>query len=186
MKKLILVFLVGFINSCSSVVKKESPAIYISNASSKPISDIRIIWAEDNILTLHKLNPGETQSQSFYINSNSEFFGLVKVSWTNSDDEGVSREIYFKENHMPNIVDEEMYSYVQIYLEQNDFEILSSDAVDLTSKTRRRDAMLLSYKNNYESSPQNPQPINKPSALIRVETINEGKYKLPSWMSRAY
>jgi hypothetical protein len=185
MKKLILIFSAILLASCA-IIQKESPAIYISNASSQPINDIRIIWARDNILTLHKLNPGETQSQSFHITSNSDFFGLVKISWTNHNDEGISREIFFKKNHMPNIEDGEMYSYVQIYLEQNDFEILSSDAVDLTSKTRRRDAMLLSYKNSFEANPQNPKPINKPSALIRVETINESKHELPSWMMRAY
>lgn len=174
------ILIIPFVSSCSAISKKESPVIYFSNASEKPITNIQAIWAEDNVLTLNRLDPGDSRSQSFYIGSDSEFFGLVKISWTNGDGEGVSREFFFRKNNMPSINDDSTYNYVQIYLEQNNFEAMSSDAADLESKTARRDAMLSSYKNKY----LHDQPVQVPSSLIRVAPIKD--HSLPSWMNRAF
>jgi hypothetical protein len=180
LKKFSTLFVILLLTSCYSFSSHESPVIYFSNASEKPITDIRAIWANDNILTLHELNPGDSRSQSFHFGSSSNFFGLVRIAWTNNEGEGVSREFYFNKNNLPSIDDSSTYNYVQIYLEQNDFEVISSDAADLSSKTKRMDALLLSYKNKF----LHDRPFNVPTSLIRVEPIKDST--VPGWLNRSY
>lgn len=179
-KKISLTLVVLFLGACAVVSKpRTSPVIYFSNASEKPLTNIHAIWAKENILTLSRLDPGDTRSQSFEISSDDDFFGLVRISWTNGEGEGVSREFYFRTNNLPSIDDSSTYNYVQIYLEQNNFEVMSSDAADLESKTHRRDAMLKAYKEATATS----QP-NIPSSLIRVEPLRDTS--VPAWLNRAY
>jgi hypothetical protein len=179
MIKILSSLVIIFISSCS-MTQKNSPVIYFSNASAQPITDINVIWTEDNILTLSNLNPGDSRSQSFYLSDNDDFFGLVKVSWTNGSGHGVSRDLFFRPNNLPSINDESTYNYVQIYLEQDDLEMMSSDAVDLASKTKRRDDLLTSYKNNY----LHDSPLKIPTSLIRARPIKDSRET--GWLTRTY
>jgi hypothetical protein len=179
-RKFLLILVVFGSCSCSVVSgSKPSPVVYFSNASDKPLTNIHAIWAEGNILNLTRLDPGDTRSQSFEISSDDDFFGLVRISWTNGEGDGVSREFFFRKNNLPSIGDSSTYNYVQIYLEQNNFEVISSDAADLESTTHRRDAMLKSYK----EATATYQP-NIPSSLIRVEPIKDTS--VPHWLTRSY
>ena len=181
--KLITLFLaLAFASSCTiKNSDSESPVIYFSNASESPISNIRAVWAGDNILTLDGLAPGDSRSQAFYLDDTDDFFGLVKISWNNARGHGVSRELFFKPNNLPSINDDTTYNYVQIYLEQNDLEFMTSDAADLGNKTRRRDRMLKSYKESYG----NNSPVHVPSSLMRVEPITRDT-SMEGWVTRSY
>lgn len=180
MFKKFLILLSFFVASCSTIASQESPVIYFSNASLDPIKNIHCEWADGNVLSLPLLNPGDSRSQSFYLKKSSAFFGLVKVSWISNAGENVSREFYFRENNLPSIDDHSTYNYVQIYFDQSDIEVVSSDAPDLSGKTRRMDALLLSYKNNYLHG----HPVVVPTSLIRVEPIKDRS--LPGWLNSAF
>jgi hypothetical protein len=180
MLRIFLLLAAMLLSSCSEVFQKTSPVIYFSNASSKPITGIHAIWADDNILTLNSLSAGDTRSQSFYIGGNSDFFGLVRISWTNSESQGVSREFFFRKSNLPEIDDDSIYHYVQIYLEQNDFEVISSNAADLENKTKRMDDLLKFYR---EKTPTIDQ-THIPTSLIRVEPTREKSN--PAWIERSF
>ena len=182
LRKILVLLMSFYLGSCSavSISKKTSPVVYFSNASGENLTNIRVIWGNENILSLSNLKPGDTRSQSFEIASSSDFFGLVRISWTNGKGEGVSREFFFRKNNLPSMDDDSTYNYVQIYLEQNNFEVMTSDAADLESKTKRRDAMLKFYSQKAGTTSTD----HIPTSLIRVENLNDRSE--PAWLSRYY
>jgi hypothetical protein len=163
--------------SCSSPLKP-GPMIYFSNSSPKPIKNIKCAWTKNHTLSLHQLLPGESRSMSFFIEKPSEFFGKVNVTWSNNDGEYMNREFYFREKHMPGINDKDEFNYVQIYLDQQDMELLSSDAADLTGRTQRMDALLAQYHHEYYN--KNP---NADMSLIKVDPKKDNS--LPGWLATA-
>lgn len=176
LKKLLIVTLIFIASSCAGT-KRESPVIYISNASLKPIRNINCYWAQKNVLSLPVLNPGETRSQSFFIEDSADFFGLVRVSWTNGDDNQINREFFFRKVNLPSIDDHTTYNYVQLYFDQNYVEITTSDSPDMSGKTRKMDNLLVQLKELYakghngensfliEVKPQKETLMNPSSAL---------------------
>jgi hypothetical protein len=185
-KKIILVLALFTISSCSvGTPKLESPVIYFSNASVRPIKNIRVQWVNNTALSLQALNPGDSRSQSFYMHNNSQFFGLVKVTWTNDVGDNILREFYFRENHMPSINDRSTYNYAQIYFDQNDLEIVGSDAPDLPGKTVRMDRLLANYKNQFVISGQSPHSIGA-SSLIAVDTAPVKDRSTPGWLQNSF
>ncbi|MBU6140350.1 MAG: hypothetical protein KGP29_02175 [Proteobacteria bacterium] len=148
LKKLSSTLLLFLLASCASSLR-ESPMIYISNSSLKPIKNINCEWAKKHVMTLPVLNPGETRSQSFYIENDAEFFGLVSVSWTNDDGKNIAREFFFRKTNLPSIEDHTTYNYVQLYFDQQYVEITTSDAPDLSGKTTKMDSLLLLYQDLY-------------------------------------
>ncbi len=180
MKNFLVLIFISFLSACSSLSHKESPVIYVSNLSPQPINNIKIIWAGNKVLKLQTLNPGKTRSQSFYLDDSDDFFGVVNISWSDANHNQNSRDLYFKRNHMPSIDDHEMYSYVQIYLEQKDMEMLSSDAPDLGNITKKRDATLLSFEKHYSASQEGGA-----ASLISVEPLSD-REKMPAWISRSF
>lgn len=178
--KFLTILLIAFLGACEIGSHKESPVIYMSNASSLPIHDIKVVWVDNKVLKLQTLNPGQTRSQSFYLDDSDDFFGLVKISWSGANRSTNTRELYFKRNNMPSIDEHEMYSYVQLYFEQNDLEILSSDNPDMGNITKKRDAMLLGFKKSYSVE----QPMNSGS-LISVEPLSD-REQVPAWTNRSF
>ena len=163
--------------SCAS--QKKGPDVYFSNASSEPISDIRCDWARRNTLTLPKLNPGDRRTQSFYINSYSDFFGTIVVTWFNSRGEKLSEEFNFRERHLPSIEDETTYNYVQLYFYQDGVSVLSSDAPNLPGETKRMDNLLKRYHASFATKNQTTD-----QALIRVEPQKDNS--VPVWLTTSY
>lgn len=178
LNKIIILLASFLLISCSANL--ESPVIYFSNASTEPVKNIRCEWAKKNVLTLPSLNPGDSRSQSFYIRSVSDFFGLVKLSWENNAGNTISKEFYFMEKNLPSIADHTTYNYIQFYFDQNDFEIISSDAADLPGKTRRMEQILISYRDEYKRVGSKPPQ----TSLIRV--IPQKDSSLPSWLANSY
>lgn len=177
--RFLTIILMGFLTSCFGG-HNESPVIYISNASPAPINDIKVVWVDNKVLKLATLNPGQTRSQSFYLDDTDDFFGLVRISWTDANRNKNSRELFFRRNNLPSIDEHDMYSYVQLYFEQNDLEMLSSDNPDMGNITRKRDAMLLNFKNHYWGD----KPRTN-SSLISVEPLTD-RESVPSWTTRAF
>ena len=180
MFKKIIIFCSLLLSSCSTTPTLESPVIYFSNASQSPIKNIRCEWAGNTALTLPGLSPGDSRSQSFYMRSAANFFGLVKVTWDNDAGDRVTREFYFREKNMPSIKDHSTYNYVQIYFEQNDLEVVSSDAPDLSGKTVKMDRILAAYKHQYSQGIVDPNS----TSLIRVEPIKDKS--VPAWLNNSY
>ncbi len=108
--------------------------------------------------------PGESQSQSFYIKNNEEFFGLIAISWMNMMGDQISREFFFREKHLPGINEEGNFNYVQFYLDDKSLDIMTSDEVDTGGKIKRMDALLVHVRNEYSKTHQ--LPINQ---LITVD-----------------
>jgi hypothetical protein len=146
--KLMIAALIFIAPSCAKTIK-ESPVVYISNASLKPIKNINCYWAQKNVLRLPTLNPGETRSQSFFIEDSADFFGLVKVSWINGDGNQISREFFFRKVNLPSIEDHTTYNYVQLYFDQNYVEVTTSDSPDMSGKTKKMDNLLVQFKELY-------------------------------------
>ncbi len=167
--------------SCSK--QTESPVVYISNASPQKISEIRCNWSEKHNLLLSSLNPGESRSQSFYIDGKSDFFGRVNISWRNSRGESLIREFVFKENNLPSIDDHTTYNYIQLYLDQEEMEIVSSDAPDLVGKTRKMERLLTKYRDDYKRGNYTPG-----TSLIRVEDAPKRDIDktVPAWLQNSY
>jgi hypothetical protein len=164
-KKILIITILSLLSfSCSPfLVPKESPVIYFSNASVEPISDIQCQWVASSTLTLPVLNPGDSRTQSFYIKNHADFFGLIKMSWTNAEGDRVTKDFYLLEKHLPSIVDPTTYNYVQLYFDQYDVDITTSDAPDLSGKAKRMEAMLSKYHDIYVK--KDPMPQN---SLITV------------------
>jgi hypothetical protein len=171
-----------FTVSCGRA-QKESPVVYISNASVRPIQDIKYDWAGNHSLQLPVLNPGESRSQAFYIKKNADFFGTIKISWVNHSKERISKEINFYAKNLPSIDDKTTYNYVQFYLDQDDMEILTSDAPDLSSKTPKMERLLTKYHNLYLQL-QRGNYTQTQGVLIDVKPIKDRS--LPSWLANSY
>jgi hypothetical protein len=153
--------------------------IYLSNASPGPITNIRCTWADGNILTLPGLDPGDSRSQSFYILGTQSFFGTIHVSWRDSKGDAVTKSFNLRPEHLPSITDRTMYSYVQLYIDQEDLEVVTSDIVDLSGKTRRMEKLLSKYHNDYALTHNMGQ-----NALISVQPKKDGS--LPGWLNTNY
>ncbi len=168
--KKILSIIFIFLTAC---LKQESPVIYFSNVSPEPIKDIQCRWGR-KFLNLPTLNPGDSRSQSFYISDSSDFFDTVSISWRRSTGEQLIREFSFRENNMPSIEDETTYNYVQFYLDQDEMEIVSSDAPDLPGKTRKMERLMSFYKSNYDKSHRN-EPIKSSLVTISPQEFNKDR-----------
>lgn len=180
MPKIFLVLLTVLLASCAPT--KESPVIYFSNASLAPIRDIQCTWARENALSLPLLQPGDSRSQSFYMHDFDDFFGPVYISWRNDRGEKLIREFSFKANNLPSIEDHTTYNFVQFYLDQEEMELVSSDAPDLAGKTRKMERLLAQIKRAYSegSGHESISPIQ--TSLIRVQHIDPQKDKsVPYW-----
>lgn len=162
----ITIFVLGlfFLTSCTTTLR-ESPVIYISNASAKPLKNVKCEWASKHVLNLSVLNPGETRSQSFYIREEPEFFGLVRISWSNDDNKTIAREFFFRKVSLPSIEDRKTYNYVQLYIDQNYVDISTSDSPDIAGRTDQMDKMLSLYHNQYIKE----HNTNDPAQLITVQ-----------------
>jgi hypothetical protein len=181
MKKIFFILVSLFLVSCSA--DKESPVIYFSNASLTPINDIKCNWVGKNVLELPLLNPGESRSQSFYMDSNSDFFGNIAISWRNNNGERISREINFQPNNLPSISDSTTYNFIQLYLDQDELEITTSDAPDLSGKTRKMDRLLAQYKESYK---QNGHGAVPQSSLISLQHPPQIDNSVPGWLTNSY
>lgn len=121
-----------------------------------------------------------TRSQAFKIANNNDFFGKIVVSWKNDQKEGFSREFFLRRKNLPSIDNPNSFNYIQLFFDQSNFEVLSSDAPDLASKTSRMEAILTQladdYRGNRESQIQ--------SSLIRV--VPQTPDKVSSWMLNKY
>ncbi len=133
-------------------------------------------------MSLPLLLPGNTRSQSFYISSSSDFLGNVLLSWHNKDGRKISKEFSFKKsNLLPNVWDRETYSYVQIYINQNGFEIVTSDSVDPSIITRNpvdpasrlkfMDEMLYNYHQQYLQKMRSQKDQGQ-DQLIKIDSVN--------------
>jgi hypothetical protein len=174
----------GFLlaTSCqNAILKRESPVIYFSNSSDFPIRDIECSWAQKNNLSLPVLNPGESRSESFYIGGGYDFFGLVNLSWRNSRGEIIQHEFFLNRNNLPSFNDSTTYNYVQLYLDQGEVEITTSDAPDLAGKTRKMDRILAHHRNNYAQGHKQTE-----TSLIRVQTQPQRDTALPSWIGASF
>lgn len=180
-QKIICVLIGVFLVSCARPL--EGPTIYFSNASPKKITGIQSNWAGQNLLSLTHLSPGDTRSQTFKAGKMADFFGDIRVSWYNADGVRISREFRFSRNNLPSISDPTTYSYVQFYLEQEEFEIMSSDAPDLPGKIRKMDRLLQKYSAK-DTQPKEPKDLT--TSLIRIEPRKNKKGSIPAWLGSAY
>lgn len=149
MSKIFTVLIAMLLVGCGA--NSESPVIYMSNASPSSVKRIECNW-NGNILSLAALNPGDTRSQSFVINNNSKFFGPIYVTWYNDKGERVSKNFNFRRENLPSIEDKTTYNYVQLYFDQADIEVTSSDAADLTGKIRRMEQVMSKYRDDFLKS----------------------------------
>lgn len=147
MSKFFLILSSLLLVGCGSTI--ESPVIYFSNASPASIRNIEVSWAKKESLTLAGLNPGDTRSQSFFISSDSKFFGPVYATWFNARGDRMSKNFNFKKENMPSIHDKTTYNYVQLYFDQEDIEITTSDSPDLTGKVRRMETVMNKYHDDF-------------------------------------
>lgn len=154
--------------TCCAKNWHESPVIYFSNASDKIIKNIRCEWAEQNALKLSVLHPGENRSQPFNVKKMEDFFGLVKLFWTNADGDRIEKEFYLSHNNLPSIKDSEAYNYVQFYFDQDDFEVISSDIPNLSGKNKKMESLLSEYHNGYVGK----NPGVKSNALIVINKMD--------------
>lgn len=182
MFKKFAIFIILFLTSCGSN-KIESPVIYFSNSSYEPISNIKCHWADNKILNLQFLDPGESRSNSFYIDDIEDFFGRIKISWYNDQGKYLVREFNFRHNHLPSIKDKKTYNYVQIYLEQDELEIVSSDAPNLSGKINKMDKLLIKYKAKHLKETTEP---NKSLISIETELKNQRHNPMPAWLLNSY
>jgi hypothetical protein len=160
---------------------KESPVVYFSNVSPKPIKDIQCKWGR-HAMNLPILDPGDSRSQSFYIRGDSDFFDDVSISWRTEDGDRIIREFSFKENNMPSFSDETTYNYVQFYIDQDEMEIVSSDAPDLPGKTRKMERMMVNYKTEYMKTHSKAH-----TSLITLSPQEFSKDRsVPTWLSTSY
>ena len=180
-EKIAFVLLSFLVISCSQ--PKEGPTIYFSNASAKKITGIQSNWAGKNLLSLPNLSPGDTRSQTFKIETMFDFFGDIRVSWYNADGKRISREFKFSQNNLPSIADPTTYSYVQFYLEQEEFEIMSSDAPDLPGKIRKMDRLLKKYSSR-DTQPKQPKDLT--TSLITIEPQSYQRRSVPTWLGSAH
>lgn len=180
MSKIFLVLASLLLASCMAT--EESPVIYFSNVSLAPVRDIECDWVGQKTLRLPELNPGDSRSQSFYIRGNSDFFGAIVMSWRNDRGEKITREFSFRENNLPSIHDKTTYNYVQFYLDQEELEIVSSDAPDLSGKTRKMERLLQKYRDLYAQGHRHSE-----SALISIQSAPVKKdNSVPVWLNTSY
>jgi hypothetical protein len=175
--KIFSTILLLLLAACSAS-KRESPVVYFSNASEKPIRNIKVQWVSAN-LSLPSLNPGDTRSQSFYITKDTQFLGLIRASWVNGEGNSIVKEFRVNAKNLPSISDRTTYSYVQLYLDQYDLEVVTSDAADLPGKTRRMEQVMAHYRDHFTKG----TPIPAATSLIRVEPRRDTS--VPQWLERS-
>jgi hypothetical protein len=129
---------------------------------------------------LPALNPGDTRSQAFYIKKAADFFGQINISWNAANGEKLTREFFFRANNLPSIADETTYNYVQFYLDQNEVEIMTSDAPDLAGKSRKMDRVLAAYRQAYAQGHKEVQ-----NSLVTVEPQKKDN-SVPYWLLNSY
>lgn len=168
-----------FLASCG-FIKKDSPSIYISNASSGAIHDLKIRWNGVGVLDCPTLNPGDTKHMSLRIANDEEFFGEISASWNNEEGDSRGRSFTLAKTNLPSIGQKSYYPYVQLYFDQYDFEVMTSDSVDLSGKTRKMDHMLANYRDAFARG----KKITQNSTEIKLETIKDTS--VPTWLGINY
>ena len=111
MNKYFIIILL-LLTACNNVM--ESPVVYISNNSEKPITKISCKLPKNRI-SIDNINPGETRSQSFYISGSKEFFGPIKCSWNNYRNELMVNDFTLEKHHLPSIDQKSEYPYIQFF-----------------------------------------------------------------------
>ena len=164
MNKYFIIILL-FLIACKN--KIESPVIYISNNSEKPIRKINCNLPNHRI-SIDSINPGETRSQSFYISGSKEFFGPIKCSWNNNQNELMVNDFTLEKHHLPSIDQKSEYPYIQFFLGQNHYDILTSDEIDFINKSRVFDESL---KFNFKQAIIGKYS-NQNNSLISVENTD--------------
>ncbi len=164
MNKYFILILLSII-ACKN--KIESPVIYISNNSEKPITKI-ICNLPNHRISISNINPGETRSQSYYLSGSKEFFGSIKCSWNNHLNELMVNDFTLEKHHLPSIDNKTEYPYIQFFLGQNRYDILTSDEIDFLNKSRFFDESL---KLNFKQAIVNKYS-NQNNSLISVENTN--------------
>lgn len=184
-KNYIAIFFLILLSACSNAHKIESPTIYLSNASSDFIKNIKVNWASKANLTLPNLNPGDTRTQSFYLKSKDNFFGEVMVSWNNARGEMLTKNFTIQKIHLPSIDEKYGFNYVQLYFSQTDAEVITSDIIDINGKSKIMDRLIMNYRKEaevrgviFDCVPNKlnlyncPSSGNSASVLIRVQTTD--------------
>ncbi len=166
--------------SCASSKTIESPTIYLSNLSEKPIFDIKCQFPSGDTLSLPYLAPGISRSQAFNIASNADFFGKILVSWKNGEKRILEREFYLMKKNLPSIDNTSSFNYLQFFLEQEDFEVISSDAPDLAAKAKRMEDVLNQIAENHKNNID--QPVSYSLIRITPKRIDQ----IPPWMLNKY
>lgn len=164
MNKYFIIFLLIIVN-CQT--KYESPVIYISNSSGKSLTSINCNFPNHHISLSH-INPGETRSQSFYISSEKEFFGQIKCFWNNNLNEKKIGDFIIEKKHLPSFGNKFEYPYIHIFIDQDNYEIITNDIVDYVNKTRIMDERLL--KNHKQAILD--KFYNPDKSLIGIENLN--------------
>lgn len=179
--RIFAIFAMIFLFSCSGLSSKEiGPSIYFSNISSKKIKNIRAYWSGTQ-LSLPSLVPGDSRSQNFYIRDANDFFGNVRINWTMENGRSKVKEFLIGKIHLPNFANED-YKYVQIYLDEDEAEVITSDIIDLSSKMRRMEKILIKRHNEYINRQHEPGEANH---LIKVQPKYNGNKQVPSWLMNA-
>jgi len=160
-------FIIILLITVNCQAKRESPVIYISNNSAKPLTAINCDFPNHHISLSH-INPGETRSQAFYISSEKEFFGQIKCFWSNNLNEKKISDFILEKKHLPSFDDKFEYPYIHIFLDQDSYEIITNDIIDYTNKSRMMDErMSKNHKQAILDKFYNPD-----QSLIGVENRN--------------
>lgn len=181
-KSILIIASLFLVSACGGLSKRESPNIYFSNASNGVIKNIRCNWNGVQ-MSLPSLVPGNTRSQNFYIRKNSDFFGLVNVSWTAGSGKSFNKEFFFSEKHLPSLSEDDDYKYVQLYFDDYGAEVISSDIADLGGKTRRMEKILIERHNKYVKYHHGEENSNH---LIKVQQKYDKDSSVPNWLMNSY
>lgn len=166
MKYFLIIFFI--ISSCGFTKQIESPVIYISNSSPRFINNIQCQFPNHTV-TLKSISPGQNRSQSFYLRKNEEFFGEIKCFWDNNLGERKIASFAVEPHHLPSIKDKYEYPFLQIFLEQDSYEIYTNDSIDYLNKSRVMDEKM---KKSYRQAIQDKYGDNPDSSLIDIQNKN--------------
>ena len=82
--------------------------------------------------------------------------------------------------NLPSIDNTSSFNYLQFFLEQEDFEVISSDAPDLAAKAKRMEDVLNQIAENHKNNID--QPVSYSLIRITPKRIDQ----IPPWMLNKY